>query len=276
VKNKVNIIHSHHRYWDLIAYLVSLFNKVKTVTSVQSKVRGKKLLSYKASKLIAASGVIRDHLIAVFKIRESRIEVINNCVDEGLLNPHVNSISFKQNDIINLGFVGRFNKEKGVDVLLQAYRMLVNERNNYSLTLVGDGEEKSNLESYIKQHNLLVKFVKPVEDVFNYMQMFDIIILPSRVDPFPLVMLEAGIMKKPFIGSNVDGIAELITHEVDGLLVEPEEPIKLKNAILRLADDIELCNKIANSLYLKVSENYTLDKIIPKYKILYKSLINND
>ncbi len=54
-ENSISIIHSHHRYFDLIAYVVSKVLEIRTVTTVHSKVYGKKILSYKADKLIAVS-----------------------------------------------------------------------------------------------------------------------------------------------------------------------------------------------------------------------------
>ena len=62
-KNSIQIVHSHHRYFDFIIYVVTKFVKIKTITSVQSKVYGYKALSYKADKLIACSNCIKKHLI---------------------------------------------------------------------------------------------------------------------------------------------------------------------------------------------------------------------
>ena len=79
--NCIQIVHSHHRYFDALVWFLKPFVKVKTVTSVQSKVCGKKVFSYKSDKLIACSKTIKNHLKKIFNIDEDRIKVIFNSVD---------------------------------------------------------------------------------------------------------------------------------------------------------------------------------------------------
>ena len=91
------------------------------------------------------------------------------------------------------------------------------------------------------QYKLNAKVMNAHSEIFNYYQLIDVFVLPSRVDPFPLVMLEAGLMKKPFIGSKVDGIAELIENETDGLLFESGNSDDLVSKILKIYNDKKSC-----------------------------------
>ena len=72
-QNKIDIIHSHHRYFDFLSFLISRIVKVKTVMSVHSKVYKHKRFSYKSKILIAVSESIKNHLQREFCIDESRI-----------------------------------------------------------------------------------------------------------------------------------------------------------------------------------------------------------
>lgn len=278
LKNKIDIIHSHHRYFDLLSYIISKQIKIKTITTVHSKVYGKKYVSYKSDYLIAVSDSIKKHLVGYFKIKEDKIYTINNFVDPKEKPKNFNSSELLKQlnielDNIVLVFIGRFSKEKGVDILLEAFKDIQFNHSNAILLLVGNGEEIASIKKYYSKFNLKVKIIAPVENIYDYYNIADIIILPSRVDPFPFIMLEAGLMKKPLIASRVDGIAEFIEHDVNGILVEPENVLSLVEGLKRLIDNPSLRIKLSENLNKKVLDGFTLDKIIPRYREFYRSLL---
>jgi glycosyltransferase involved in cell wall biosynthesis len=118
-----------------------------------------------------------------------------------------------------------------------------------------------------------VKILNPQKNIYDYYNIADVIVLPSRVDPFPFVMLETGLMKKPFIGSNVDGIPELIKHKVNGVLFKNESVNELVNSLSIILEEKIFAQEIANNLYKDVIESYTAEKVIPEYVALYNSII---
>ena len=138
--------------------------------------------------------------------------------------------------------------------------------------MIGEGEEEQSLKNYCSENKLPVQFLTPRTNIFDYYNVADIIVLPSRVDPFPYVMLESGLMNKPFIGSNVDGIAELIKHGVNGLLFESENVSGLVKSLQMILEDRLFAERISNNLYNDVIANYTAEKVIPEYIAFYKSL----
>ena len=147
-KHQINIIHSHHRYFDLLAFLISRILKVKTVTSVQSKVYNHKLFSYKSEKLIACSNAIKDHLNKYFSIDENRIKVIHNAVDPNEFvitktkNELINELNIPEDKFI-IGYFGRLDyKEKGVDILLNAFLNLNEINKDVFLLLIGNGVDE--------------------------------------------------------------------------------------------------------------------------------------
>ncbi len=281
-QNQINIIHSHHRYFDLLAFLLSRIIKVKTITSVHSIVFGKKFFSYKSDFLIACSNSIKSHLINNFNIDDRRIKVIYNSVDPKEIvltitkTELLNSLDIPLDKFI-IGYFGRLDfKEKGIDILLEAFLNLSKINKGVFLLLIGNGIDEIKIRSFIAQSKLNAKVMNSQKDIYNYFQLLDVFILPSRVDPFPLVMLEAGLMRKPFIGSNVDGIAELIDNEKIGLLFETGDVKQITNCILRLIDNKEFARNLSENLYKKINENFLTPMMVELYQQEYNNLLGQD
>ena len=280
-KNSIQIVHSHHRYFDSIVWILKFLLKIKTITSVQSKVFGKKTFSYKAEKLIACSTALKNHLIKNFNINENRIRVIYNAIEpKSILNTIektelAKDLGLKVNKYI-IGFVGRIDfAEKGVDILLEAFNQLSISNPSVHLLLVGDGPNNQEVKRYCDMKKENATLLSAKDNIFDYYNLMDVVVLPSRVDPFPLAMLETGLMNKPFIGSNVDGIPEIIIDGYNGLQFESENVEELKNQILKVINDKELSEKLAKNLNRTVLESYSTEKIIPKYEKIYLDVIQN-
>ncbi len=270
-EKNIDIVHSHHRFFDFITYIISFSLVIKRVTSVQSFVYGKKLLSYKSPILLAAGDSVKQHLIKYFKIKEDKIIVFNNFIDinEVPKNYNVNFIRKDLNipfDAYLIGYVGRFSiKEKGIDILLKAFEMFEKKHKNVYLLMVGEGNDIKKINIPVK-----VKLVSPRKNIFDYYSIFDCLILPSRVDPFPLTVLEAGMMKVPFIGANVNGISEMISDDVDGLLFEKEDINTLFDKMEIFYSDKNIANKCAENLYKKVLNKYNHRKAIDLLNDIYE------
>ena len=276
--HKIDIIHSHHRIFDSLSFIIQFFVKVKTVTSVHSKVIGKKMFSYKADKLIAVSKTISNHLITYYHKPESKIKLINNFVSEGnlLKNNEVKFHRKNQSKKTIILFVGRLSLEKGVDILLEAIKIIREKfsNENFLLQMIGNGPLKEYCSNFIHKYQLPASIIEPTNKIEPYYRQADIVVLPSRVDPFPSVMLEAGLFQKPFIGSNIDGMAELIRNEETGILCEPENANKLAEAIQKFIENEKFARTLAKNLHFIVKKSYTADNILPKYEKLYLELYN--
>ncbi|RJP58325.1 MAG: glycosyltransferase family 1 protein [Ignavibacteriales bacterium] len=277
--NKIDVIHSHHRYYDLLAYYLSKIYSIKTITTVHSKVYGKKKLSYKVHKIVAVGDSIKKHLIKYYRINENRITEINNFIDPKLIKLTKDKESIKSElhlvDKYVIGYVGRFDiEEKGIDILIDAIPKVFAESKDVIFVFIGDGKDEEYLVSKTRKVYHNVRIINAKLDIFNYMQIFNLIILPSRIDSFPLVMLEAAYLKIPLIGSNVDGISEFIEDGINGLLFTPEDHEDLSNKIILLINNTDKAKELGERLYQKVISEFTSDKIIPKYDKIYKSILS--
>ncbi|MCX6163344.1 MAG: glycosyltransferase family 4 protein [Ignavibacteriae bacterium] len=272
-ENNIDVVHSHHRFFDFVSYILSFFYKIKRVTSVQSFVYGKKLYSYKSPVLLAASESVKKHLVSYFNVQENRIIVFNNFIDVNEITVNFDSQSIKTELNISsnsylIGYVGRFSiKEKGIDILINAFKIFNKRHPDSYLIMVGEGEDIKKIKL---QQN--VKIIYSKENIFDYYKIFDCLILPSRVDPFPLTVLEAGMMKIPFIGADVNGISEIISNNIDGQLFEKEKDNMLIEKMELYYKERDFSCKCAENLHQKVLNKYNCKKALNLLSNIYEKL----
>jgi glycosyltransferase involved in cell wall biosynthesis len=275
-KHKITVVNSHHRYFDLMSTFIKFLTGVKTITTVHSKVYDKKIFSYKADHLIAVSNGIKGHIINNFKMAPEKISVIYNFIDPREVRITVPHALLRKNlkipeDNVILGYFGRLDiNEKGVDLLIKAIEMVIKDFNNVCFILGGDGVDEPILRETVNKLKIPVIFLGAVENIWDYVFLSDIIILASRIDPFPLIMIEAGLASKAFIGSDVDGIPEFIDNYSDGILFSKEDVTELCSKMKELILNKNLRIKLGENLHQKVLSNFVPGKIIPRLEEIYR------
>lgn len=274
VKDKrINIIHSYSRATETLSTLYKLiFNKnIITVNTVLSLVDKRFFVEYKSDRLIAISLCLESQLINKFKIPKDRISLIYNYAES--YSGDNRKKPFDNNNFVILS-VGRFHKEKDFEALLKAINILNNP--NVKLNLIGSGDLELNYKKYIDENKLNVTLISPKNDLSQYFLDCDICVLPSLVDPLPTFMIQSGLFKKPFIGSNVDGIAETIIDEKNGLLFSQGNSIDLADKIMMYYQNSDLMRQCANNLYELVSVKHLPAENISKIIELYNSLLKGE
>jgi glycosyltransferase involved in cell wall biosynthesis len=271
-----DIIHSHHRYYELLANTaaISLKRKLRTVFTALSIVDNRYSVEYKSDRIIAVSNSVKSMLANKFKVDTNKISLIPNFADSEEINFSGKITETKLNSVqneINILSVGRFHKEKDHITLLKAIEKLKDK--SISLTIAGEGEGKDSYLEFINSKSLNVKLVAPQKDLSDLYNNADICVLSSIRDPFPTFMLQSGLYKKAFIGTDIDGISELIISGENGLLFQKKNYNELAGRINLFTDNQSLAEKCGNNLFRAVKENYTEKKIIPEIIELYKTLI---
>jgi glycosyltransferase involved in cell wall biosynthesis len=291
-ENKIDIIHSHHRYYELLANSINKKKKVRTVFTALSIVDKRYFVEYKSDKIIAVSNCVKDMLIDKFNVDVNKISLIPNFVDSEEINVKRQTSNVKQepgienreseiikresetgsreSETVNILSVGRFHKEKNYETLFNAISLLKDYK--IKLSLAGEGEEKEKYENIIKSKSIDVELIPPQSDLTQFFYTADICILTSIRDPLPTFMLQSGLHCKPFIGSNVDGISEVIKNGENGLLFERKNEFELSQRIELFIKDKSLAEKCAGNLYRLVSEKYTEKTVIPEIEKIYKDL----
>jgi len=274
-KNNINVIHTHHRYPELVAYLVSQLLHIKTITTVHSLLSNLKYVSFRSEKIIAVSNIVKDNLIRNYKISSDRIVVIYNFIEPFIDIKKDQKEKFLMNHNISgsdriLLFAGRINEIKGCDVLLLAFNEICKEVRNIKLLLVGSWELPLTVRNNIKTNSYII-LIDPSPEIEMYYSIAEIVVAPSRSDSFPFIMLESGMAKKPFIGGRTGGIAEFIEDGVDGLLVEPGNTRDLRQKINYILDNPNHASMMAENLHKKVKKMTNPDEYIKIINDLYLS-----
>jgi glycosyltransferase involved in cell wall biosynthesis len=146
-------------------------------------------------------------------------------------------------------FVGRLHPVKRVPLLIQAFNLLHKDLPSATLTLVGDGVERVIVEELVKKNDLSsnVKLMgfQNHDDVLEIMRQSDLIVLPSRMEGNPRVLVEAMMVGLPVVATNVMGIKDMIKHEVTGYLVKEQTPEGLCAGIRYVLSNKDFAIKIA-------------------------------
>jgi len=174
-------------------------------------------------------------------------------------------------DIKIVGTIANLFHTKGLDVLVNAVNKIKEKaQGKVKFVIIGDGPEKENLVSLIKIYNLEneILLAGSITDASKYLPAFDLFILPSRKEGLPYTLLEAGQAQLPIIATEVGGVPSLIKDKVNGLLIKPEDPTALANALEYAIEHPEEMRVMAN----KPLEHRDLTEMLKATEELYKSI----
>jgi len=223
-----------------------------------------------AHTLIAVSEQTRQQAIEE-GIWESRITVIPNAVkplDISAVNRAAirKDLGLNDDDIFLLS-IGRLTYQKGHEFLVQAMSKVIKRFPNAKAGICGDGPLRPQLEAQIAEAGLSshVRLLGAWEDISPLLASAEIFILPSRWEGLSRALMEAMAAGLPVIASEVDGIKDLITDGVNGLLVLSEDAEALGNSILQLIDNAEMRKRIAAAGQAHVLQVHSVEDMCRKY-----------
>jgi len=196
----------------------------------------------------------------------ARVHRMYHGVDQGQFHPRRRAGTDAPPVILS---VGRLREKKGLDTLIDACRVLRDRGQAFRCEIVGYGEEHDRLQARIARQGLtgavcLVGKL-PREQVIESYARAAVYVQPSRIaadgdrDGIPNVLLEAMAMGLPVVASNVSGIPELVGGGHNGLLVEPDDPLALADAITRLLREPRLCAELGPNARETVTEAFDND-----------------
>ena len=186
--------------------------------------------------------------------------IIPNGVDVEHFSPDVSPIEEFDDDKLNILFVSRLEKRKGLNYLLQAFRQVKEEVPNSRLIVVGPGTRlRRRYERYVAKTGLKdVVFVGLVsyDELPRYYKTADVFCAPAiGSESFGIILLEAMAMGKPIVASSIEGYASVISHGVDGLLVPPADRDQLAQALIALLNDKALRQEMGAKGRIKALEH---------------------
>lgn len=195
--------------------------------------------------------------------------VLNNKIDE------YKGKIFDYEDKLCLGFVGRLNKQKGLDMLIDELSNIKNEYlNKIQLKVIGDGEEEETIKKQVKNSGLdkVVQFYGFKNDIINQIEKFDILVMPSRNEGLPLVLLESMSTGTPVAIHDVGCISEILSNGYNGWIIDNKENswVDFIEDVISKKYDLENISKKALETY---KSRFTLEKMCSSYYKEYKKIL---
>jgi glycosyltransferase involved in cell wall biosynthesis len=179
-------------------------------------------------------------------------------------------------------FVGRFSKSKGIETLINAINIIKNEIKSRETILVIMGVDfgyEDEMFSLIKKFDLSDQIIviknPPRENVISAYGESEFLVLPSQWELSPLVPLESFAFKKPVISTNSHGIPYTVQNNKNGILVEPENPEELSNAIIKLLDNPSLRDNLGSAGYDFVQRECNCISMAKNHLKLYQNILDN-
>jgi glycosyltransferase involved in cell wall biosynthesis len=232
-----------------------------------------------ASRAVAISEAVAGHLAAC-GVPAGTIRVVRSAVDPGELRPTRARAAVREAlgapaDAACLLCAAALIHRKGIDVLLEAAARLAARGLHPELWLAGEGPERGALEASARALGLAprARFLGARADVPDLLAACDAFVLPSRREGLGVAALEAMALARPVVASRVGGLAEAVLHEGTGLLVPPEEPAALADALERLLRDPALRERLGAAGPARVAARHSAKAMVDAYAALYAEVL---
>ena len=187
-----------------------------------------------------------------FNMYNDKFKLMYNIVSpkfiQELAKEDVTDIEIKKN-VINIISVGRLSFEKGIDLSIKACKLLIDNGFNIHWIVVGEGNERNNLEQLISYYKLEKYFqlIGAKENPYKYIQLSDIYVQASRFEGKSIAIDEAKILAKPIVVTNFDTAKDQIENMINGLIVDTNEDA-IYEGVKRIIEDFKLRKNLKSNL----------------------------
>jgi len=172
-----------------------------------------------------------------------------------------------------IGTVTRLHDSKGNSYLVEAARLVLNERPNARFFIVGEGPLRESLEQQARALNMEDRFVFAgfAKDVARVVSAFDVSVFPSLWEGTPLTVFEALAMGKAIVATDADGLVDVLTHERDAIIVPKRDARALADCLIRVMDEPRTRDRIRTAAY-QTGKQYDIAAFVRKMEQLYDLL----
>jgi glycosyltransferase involved in cell wall biosynthesis len=238
--------------------------------------------TYIADRVIVCSQTMKNEVQWIHRVPEWKIRVIHNGISvhrfDGFIDPW-NDLK-KRYGIGPLDpvatFIGRMTYQKGPDLLVEAIPDVLNSFPNAKFFFVGDGDMKAYVERRARELNVshAVRFTGYVseDEKIKILKASDCVVVPSRNEPFGIVVLEAWAVAKPVIATHGTGAGEIVWHEVTGLRVY-QAPNSIAWGIKYIFSNFEKARWMGANGRRAAEEAFNWDRIADYTEKVYKELV---
>jgi glycosyltransferase involved in cell wall biosynthesis len=226
-----------------------------------------------SSNVIVVSHELKEMMKHRFHLSEHKVRQIPNGIDTSYFSPNFaerermrRSLEFTHKDVV-LGFSGRLDPVKNLDLLLDIFAICKPCTNPFRLLIVGDGPEKHRIEARCHAEGLhaYVRFVGQQEEVRPYLRAMDVFLLTSLREQMPLTVLEAMGVGMPVIATRVGELPYVIDDGTDGFIRDVAAPVEQYLQPLRSLLCASQKTKLGNAARKKVIERFQLENMLQHY-----------
>lgn len=279
-----DIVHNHTSWYGLFAGTIVGAKRIETVhntyhwlTPSQKFLYG--LYCLLADRVIAVSQVVRDYTLKEFPFfHPGKFRVVHNGVDPELFQQRKRgegSLRADPSDSPVIGFIGRLTEQKGVAYLLDAAAVLQSRNIRFRLVIVGDGDLRNQLETQAQSLCLEdVSFLGYQRNIADILNTFDIFVLPSLWEGFPVSLVEAMASGLPIVATRVGGTGEAVLDGITGCLVEPSDAESLANSIAELLADPERRKQMRFAAQQRVREHFSASTMVKNTEDIYNEILS--
>ena len=237
---------------------------------------------FESWKTICCSHYMKNATCSAFSTPWDKVDVIENGVDVNSLMTNLDLNEVKSRyalpDEKVIFFVGRHVWEKGLDVLIGSMPQVLEKYPDAKLVIAGKGYMTDKCKQIANDVGVAHKvvFTGFIEnDVMNALyRLSDVVVVPSRYEPFGIVALEAMACETPVIVADTGGLSEIIEHDKDGLKVWANNSESLSWGINRILGDVNFSNVLSKNAKEKINNIYSWDIISKKTKALYDNVVS--
>jgi len=287
--NDIDIIHTHGYKSDILGLLAAKKAGIKIVITPHGFSNGIDLKlrlfiwlgcqSFRFADIVAPLSKALCKDVRGFGVKEERLVYVQNGVDLS----EVEEQKVKENTLKavgnnkRIGFVGQMISRKNIKDILDIFEGLAEKYPNITLSLLGDGESRPELEEYTKtlSHKDRIEFLGFRDDRLELLQSFDLFVMTSSLEGIPRCLMEATAMGIPVAAYNIAGIDQLIEHDKTGLLAPYGDKSLLSSYWEELLFNQEKADQVSNAACDFVNANYSGKRMANEYVTLFNNLMDS-
>jgi len=242
------------------------------MTPMQSRI-GKFAHRFLINKVIANAEACKKSMIEQENVRPENIFVIPNLIETERFANIPTWTQANAHTPRRVGIVGNLKPVKGMDIFIDAAKIVLEKHPDVQFELAGTGQEDQ-YQSQIEQLGMTpnVRLLGSLSDIPAFLSTLDITVLSSRSEGLPNAIMEYMAAGRPCVVTNVGGCKELIRHEQNGLLVPSENPLALAEGMIALLDCPDRAEQFAAAARADISEKYEAAVLANRWREIYESV----
>lgn len=236
-----------------------------------------RLLTRRASGVVCVSQGVADYCREQHKLTASKLVVIPNGIDADAL-ARIQPAELSALGVLPgrkaLTFIGRLERQKDPGWLIAVARVMLPKLPQHDLVVVGEGAERKRLESAARSLSIAdrVHFAGWRPDALAILAASQVLLLTSRHEGMPNVVLEAMALGKPVVATRAEGVMELLGAAADEQTAAWGDTESFAARIVSLANDPAACNRLGRVNQARVTEYFSLPAMVAAYEKLYSGL----